>query len=446
MDIPKQMKQILVLGAGLSSPALIRYLLDQSVENNWQITVADAGIQQAEEKIKGHPQATATAFDVQNREQLLQLAAHADLVISLLPATMHILVARVCLQLNKHLITASYITAEMKSMHVQALKQGLLFLNECGLDPGIDHMSAMQMIHSIQKEGGTIDAFKSYCGGLVAPEFDTNPWHYKFTWNPRNVVLAGQGTARYLYQHHLKFIPPSRIFTQTESVQIHNGEIFEAYANRDSLEYIQPYGISSAHTVMRGTLRVPGFCSAWNALVQLGLTDDSFAIHHNNNLTWRAMVEAFTPGSSSVPVEERIADFLRINLRGDIMEKLRWLGLFEDAIIPMNEASPAAILQQRLMEKWKFHPGDLDRIVLHHELHYHIGGSPQLKRSSLVVTGEGGEYTAMAKTVGLPMGIAAKLLLTGKLKITGVQMPVMPELYVPVLRELESLGIRFVES
>jgi len=439
------MKKILVLGAGLSSSYLIKYLLDGAQANNWFLTVADANVQQAEAKIKQHPQAKAIALNAGNREELmLSIEAH-DLVISLLPPTMHIDAAKWCIALKKHLITASYVSDEMRSLHTEALQSDVLLLNECGLDPGIDHLSAMKLIHEIESEGGEITSFKSFCGGLVAPEFDDNPWNYKFTWNPRNVVLAGQATAKYLEQGELKFIPPSRIFTHLEPVSVKGYGEFESYANRDSLGYIQPYGIQKAHTVLRGTLRKKGYSDAWNCLIKLGLTDDTFTLSEANKLTWHELLSAFTPGNKNENLEQRVASFLQINVDGELMNKLKWLGIFDETPIEMEVGTPAQILQKRLQQKWKLNAGELDMIVMHHEIEYRKANQHKTIHSSLVVKGENETLTAMAKTVGLPMAICAKLILNNQIQARGVQIPISRMFYEPVLKELSEFGVEFSE-
>lgn len=440
------MKNILVIGAGLSSSYLIKYLLAQATTYNWQITVVDSNIEVAQNKVANHPNATALTLNANNNAEVAQLVSANDLIISLLPATMHIHVARVCVMLKKHLITASYVSPEMQSLHNDALNNDVLLLNECGLDPGIDHLSAMKMIDEVKAKGGSIDVFKSFCGGLVAPEFDDNPWNYKFTWNPRNVVVAGQSTAQYLEQNELKFIPPQRIFTQTEEVNIKNHGAFESYANRDSLSYIKPYGIENAHTVLRGTLRKKGYAKAWNNLVKLGLTDDSFVIHNTQNLTYRELVSAFTPGNNLAKLEERVCTFLNLTTEQDEFKKLVWLGLFENTKINLPEGSPAFILQQLLQQKWKLQKGELDMIVMYHEIEASYPNKKEKISSALVVKGENEVLTAMSKTVGLPMAIAAKHLMLGNIKLRGVVIPTMPELYNPILNELTEYGISFEEK
>ncbi len=439
------MKNILVIGAGLSSSSLIKYLLEHANTEDWMIQVGDVNQQLAESKINNHPKGNSLLLNINDGALLEATITKTDLVISLLPPNLHIHVAKLCLKHSKHFISASYVTEEMKNLHVEALKSNILLLNECGLDPGIDHMSAMKMIHKIQSDGGEIVSFKSYCGGLIAKESDNNPWHYKFTWNPRNVVLAGQNTARYLSNGELKFIPPSRIFNEIEQITIPDGEVFDCYANRDSLDYLKPYGIENAKTVMRGTMRGEGFCEAWDCLVKLGLTDDTITLPESHKITFRELTSAFTPGNKQINLEERVLDFLKIEPDDSIFLKLKWLGIFNPIPILIPGATPAMILQNLLLEKWKLFPGDIDRIIMHHAFVYKNQKLDGYNTSTLVVKGENNTLTAMAKTVGLPMGIAAKLLLQDKIKTRGVQIPTTAEFYNPILKELALYGIEFEE-
>lgn len=440
------MKKILVLGAGLSSSYLIKYLLDHTTTENWQVTVADTNLAAAQHKTNNHPHAVAIELNIiDDSVRSVSIAEH-DLVISLLPPAMHILAAKDCIKHSKHLVTASYISEEMKQLDVAAREAGILLLNECGLDPGIDHLSAVKIIHEIEERGGTVTSFKSFCGGLIAPEYDDNPWNYKFTWNPRNVVLAGQATAKYLENGMLKFIPAAHIFEQTESVSIEGYGEFESYANRDSLGYIEPYGITTAQTVLRGTLRKKGYSEAWNLLVKLGLTDDSFIIHNANTLTLREWVNAFVPGTDLTQLENRICNHLNIDTSSQSFQKLIWLGILSDEKITLAEATPAQILQTVLQHKWKLNAGELDMIVMKHQIDLKIENADLRIESELVVKGEDEVLTAMAKTVGLPLAIAAKLILQNKIQSRGVQMPILPEFYNPILAELEHYGVRFVEK
>ncbi|MFZ4796878.1 MAG: saccharopine dehydrogenase C-terminal domain-containing protein [Bacteroidia bacterium] len=442
------MKKILVIGAGLSSSYLIKYLLANAKKENWQVTVADQSIDLAKQKIGKSKQGIALAFNITNQKEREEAIKNADLVVSLLPPTLHIIAAQDCITFKKNLVTASYVTPPMQSLHNEALKAGVLFLNEIGLDPGIDHLSAMEMIHKIQKNGGEIVSFKSFCGGLVAPEFDTNPWNYKFTWNPRNVILAGQATAQYLENGLIKFIPPNRIFEQTETINITNYGLFEMYANRDSLSYIAPYGLQNASTVMRGTLRKKGFSQSWNLLVKLGLTDDSFNIQNSANLTYRDLVASFISGANNSNVEATFCAFLNIGKASKDFKRIKWLGLFTNEIIGIENATPAQILQHLLQQKWFLEKTDLDMIVMKHEIEFtkKVGSKIEKINSTLVVKGEDKTYTAMAKTVGLPMAIACKLILQNKIKAKGVQIPISPEFYEPILAELAKNGVVFLEE
>jgi saccharopine dehydrogenase-like NADP-dependent oxidoreductase len=440
------MQKILLLGAGLSSTYLIKYLLDNALINQWSVTVADANSKVAEQKTAGNSHAISAALNATDDQARSQLISEHDLVISMLPPALHILVAKDCIRHKKHLVTASYLSDEMKKLDKEAKEAGILLLNECGLDPGIDHLSAMKIIDEIKEKGGVVTSFKSFCGGLVAPEFDDNPWNYKFTWNPRNVVLAGQATAKYLENGKLKFIPASHIFEQTEDVLVKDYGHFESYANRDSLGYIEPYGITKAQTVLRGTLRKKGYSKAWNLLVKMGLTDDSFTIHDANKLTLRTFVNAFIPGTDLHQLEKRTAAYLAISETSEEFSKLKWLGLFEETPITLQEATPAKILQQVLQQKWKLKPGELDMIVMKHQIIFENRNSKFEMESDLVVKGKDEVLTAMAKTVGLPLAIATKLILNGTIKSRGVQMPLIPEFYIPILNELASFGIIFNET
>lgn len=440
------MKKILVIGAGLSSSYLIKYLLANAKKENWQVTIADQSIDLAKQKIGKSKQGIAIAFNINNQKEREEAIKNTDLVVSLLPPTLHIIAAHDCIKFKKNLVTASYVTPPMQSLNEAALKANVLFLNEIGLDPGIDHLSAMEMIHKIQKDGGNITSFKSFCGGLVAPEFDTNPWNYKFTWNPRNVILAGQATAQYLENGLIKFIPPNRIFEQTATVNIANYGVFEMYANRDSLGYIEPYDLQKATTVIRGTLRKKGFSQSWNLLVKLGLTDDSFCIHNSNVLTYRELIASFLSDTNHSNVEDVFCAFFNITKASKDFKRVKWLGLFANEIIGLKNATPAQILQHLLQQKWFLEKTDLDMIVMKHEIAFELNNKKQKINSTLVVKGEDKTYTAMAKTVGLPMAIACKLILQNKIKAKGVQIPITAEFYKPILAELAKNGIEFIEE
>jgi len=439
------MHKILVIGAGRSASTLIDYLLSHANELNWLVTIADMDIELAKAKANAHPKSRCIAFNVTNAQQREQEIAAADIVVSMLPAFMHADVARDCVRLSKHLATASYVSEDMRALDAEAKKKGITLLNEIGLDPGVDHASAMKIIDEIKEQKGQIISFKSYCGGLVAPESNDNPWGYKFSWNPRNVILAGQGTAMYLENGTKKFIPYNRVFCQTEKIAIENLGSFDGYANRDSLSYIQPYGIEGVQTILRGTLRAPGYCMAWHFLAKLGLTDDTYKIHNADLLTFEELVSSFLPkGSGSV--EERFKSFYGNELDAASFALLQWLEIFTKRKIKIKDGSPAQILQELLEEKWKLKEKDLDMIVMQHQFEYKKEGKMHNIVSSLVVKGDDQVHTAMSKTVGLPLAIGVKFILDGTIKSRGVVIPVSKEIYIPLLKELELLGVTFSEK
>lgn len=439
------MKKVLILGAGRSASSLIQYLLKISVEYNYEITVADASLELAKQKTKEHPRARAIALDIADAALTKAEIGRADLVISMLPAFLHPNVAVECISQKKNMVTASYVSSEMKIMDDAARKAGIILMNECGLDPGIDHASAMKAIHHIQDNGGTLTSFKSYTGGLIAPESNDNPWGYKFTWNPRNVVLAGQGTACYIENGKYVYIPYHKLFNRTENIHVEGHGDFVGYANRDSISYRPIYGIEDIPTIVRGTLRMPYYCEAWNVFVQLGLTDDSYHITASDTMTFREFIESYVPAGKE-DLKVRLANYTGIPENGKIMGMLEWLGIFETSPIKLKNATPAQILQDLLEEKWKLKEGDIDMIVMQHQFEYTVDGKKQKLYSSLVVKGDDAIHTAMAKTVGLPLGIVTKHILNGDIKLSGVCIPTIKEIYEPLLKELEVQGISFQEK
>jgi len=440
------MSKILIIGAGRSSSSLINYFLSNAKTYSWHITIADANKAAVESKLSNYKDiATAVEFDVHNVTLREELIKQADFVISMLPAFMHGDVARDCVKFSKHLATASYVSQDMKDLDAEAKQKNLLLLNECGLDPGIDHASAMKVIHEIKEKGGKITSFKSFCGGLVAPESNDNPWGYKFSWNPRNVILAGQGTAQFIENGKLKFIPYNRIYTQIETIEVEGYGKFDAYANRDSIGYKEPYGLQDASTMLRGTLRMPGYCKAWNVFVKLGLTDDTYKIKNANTLTYTDLLESFLP-KGTASIKDKLIAFMGTDIDAEVINKLEYLELFSNRPIKLIEGSPAELLQNLLEEKWLLKAGDKDMIVMQHQFEYELNGAHKKLSSSLVVIGDDEVHTAMAKTVGLPLAISIKNFLTGKFKLYGVQIPTVKEIYEPMLSELESLNIIFTEK
>lgn len=441
------MSTILVLGAGLSSSSLIRYLLDNSNEYNWKIHVVDQDLDFVKSKLNGHPNGIPMAFNALDRNERKPEIEKADLVISMLPARFHVEVAEDCIELKKNLITPSYISPEMEALSDQAKEAGIMIMNEIGVDPGIDHMSAMKIIDEIKDRGGKLTSFKSYTGGLIAPESDNNPWNYKFTWNPRNVVLAGQGgAASFIRNGKHKYIPYNRLFGRLDYMSVEGFGDFVGYANRDSLSYRKTYNIEDIPTIFRGTLRRPGYCEAWNIFIELGMTDDSYQMVNTENLTPRQFLNSFLPYKSSKSVEDKFKEFIRED-RMHLYDKFEWLGLFKDEpIVGIKDASPAQVLQKILVDHLSLSEGDKDMLVMIHEFEYNLGDEQHKIVSHMVNIGEDQVYTSMSNTVGLPVAICAKMILTGEIDDKGVTLPVYKHLYNPILKELETFNIRFVEK
>ena len=440
------MKTVLILGAGLSSNTLINYFTDHAEEMNLHVRVGDISLKTARSKTMGARNSSAFEFDVYNDNQRTEEIKGANIVISMLPASMHPMVARSCVDLKRNMVTASYISEEVKALNEEARANGIVIMNECGVDPGIDHMSAMQMIHKIQARGLKLLAFESSTGGLVAPGYENNPWKYKFTWNPRNVVLAGKDGARFLHNGKFKYIPYQKLFQRIETINVPELGEFEVYGNRDSLMYRETYGLHYLETMFRGTIRRPGFCEAWNTFVQLGATDDSYIMENTDEMTHREFINSFMAYRVDIPVEEKLALYLNIDRNSKMMERLRWLGIFEDKKIGIAGLSPAKILQQILEEKWGLDSEDKDMILMQHQFDYQENGSRKKIYSTMTYIGKDRQNTAMAATVGLPVAITARLILEEKIKLTGVHLPIIKEVYDPVLKELENYGVKFIEE
>jgi len=442
------MRNVLIIGAGRSASSLIRYLLSKSNEEKLHLTVADLSLNLAKAKTQNHPNATPLALDIFNAEERKKAIANASIVISMLPAHLHIEIAKDCLEFKKHLVTASYISDAMQALNEEAQKNNLIFMNEIGLDPGIDHMSAMKVIDEIRSKGGKMLLFESFCGGLVAPESDNNLWNYKFTWAPRNVVLAGQGgAAKFIQEGTYKYIPYSALFRRTEFLEVEGYGKFEAYSNRDSLKYRSIYGLDDILTLYRGTIRRVGYSRAWNMFVQLGMTDDSYIIEDSENMSYRQFVNSFLPYHPTDSVEIKTRLILKIDQDDIMWDKLLELDLFNPhKKVNLPNATPAQILEKILTDSWALEPDDKDMIVMYHKFGYELNGEKKQIDSKMVCTGEDQTYTAMAKTVGLPVAIATLLILNGKITTPGVQLPIKKEVYEPILNELEEYGVIFNEQ
>ncbi len=440
------MKHILVIGAGRSSSSLLKVLLEKGKEENWHIMVADTDIKLATSKSAGFEHASSHELDILNETERDGLIAKADLVISMVPAMFHIHIAKACIKLKKNMISASYVSEEIAALDDAAKAAGIIILKECGLDPGIDHMSAMQAIDDIRENGGQLTAFKSFTGGLVSPESDNNPWHYKFTWNPRNVVLAGQSTARFIRNGRYKYIPYHKLFSRRERISIDGHGEFEGYPNRDSLSYRKKYAIENIPTLLRGTLRRPGYCEAWDLLVQLGMTDDSYQMEGLEDMTLRDFTNAFLFYDESAPVEEKFCTYVKIHQNAEAFKKIAWLGLFDKKPLPLSKGSPAQILEKILEAKWSLESDDKDMIVMQHQFDYTLNDEAYRRTSSLVVKGDDQVQTAMSKTVGYPLAIAAALIIQGQIDLKGVHIPTDKRLYRPLLKGLQALDIIFEEN
>ncbi|HVS97050.1 MAG TPA: saccharopine dehydrogenase C-terminal domain-containing protein [Puia sp.] len=419
------MKKILLFGAGKSATSLIHYLIYICVARDWRLTVAETNLELALSKIGHAPQASAVLLNADDDNARDVLVATSDIVISLLPPSLHCRVALSCLKHNKHLLTASYLDSDIRALEADIRQKGLLFLGEMGLDPGIDHMSALQLIRQIKSHSGVIRAFHSHTGGLVAPESDDNPWHYKISWNPRNVVLAGAAGATYRQDNKVVTRSYADLFERTGTVTLEDIGTLAWYPNRDSLSYIPLYDLEEASTFIRTTLRYPAYCRAWSAIVRAGLTDDKTPLNPSglDLAGWAA------PLRPLVDTENR--------------EQLEFLGLFDRTPVPLTARTSADILQHVLETRLAMQPADRDMIVMIHEIAFEREGRNYQARSTLVVKGEDSLHTAMARTVGLPLGIAAVLVLDGRIPLTGLHIPILPEIYEPVLEALSRQDIRF---
>ncbi|WP_423820018.1 saccharopine dehydrogenase C-terminal domain-containing protein [Salinimicrobium sp. TIG7-5_MAKvit] len=442
------MRKILIIGAGKSTSVLIEYLLKKSEPEDLQIIIGDLEVENAQKLAGDHPRAKATQLDIFKREEREKAVQNADIVISMLPARFHIEVAKDCLVYGKNMVTASYISEEMQQLDDAVKDKGLVFMNEIGVDPGIDHMSAMQVIDRIREQGGKMLLFESFTGGLVAPESDTNLWNYKFTWNPRNVVVAGQGgVAKFLQEGKFKYIPYNRLFRRTEFLEVKDYGKFEVYANRNSLKYKSIYGLDDILTLYRGTIRRVGFSRAWNMFVQLGMTDDSYTMENSEAMSYRDFVNSFLPYSPTDSVELKFRHNLKIDQDDIMWDKLLELDIFNpDKKVGLKNATPAEILQKILTEKWSLSPEDKDMIVMYHKFGYEINGEQRQIDATMVNIGQDQTRTAMARTVGLPVAIAALKILNGTISTPGVQLPITKEVYDPILKELAENGITFREE
>lgn len=436
------MKKVLILGAGLVAKPLVRYLLDQP---DFEVEVASRTVSKAIKLIDNHPQGTARELNLKNEEGLKEKVSKSDLVISMVPYSFHTKVAQYCIEFKKNMVTTSYVSEVMKNLDAEAKKAGILILNEVGLDPGIDHMEAMRIIHEIEGKGGEILSFISFCGGLPSPEANTNPFGYKFSWSPIGVLLAGKNSARYLKDGNEIFISPEDLFDNYSIINIEELGDFEAYPNRNSLPYIELYGIDSTKTMLRGTLRNIGWCSTIKKIVELGLLDEEEKDW--SGMTYRDFLRKLINEPVEKDLKKALSERLNIEENSDIIMRLEWLGLLSETALPLEHGSALDILGAKMLEKLQYEEGERDMIILQHEFIASYPGDKKEKiTSTLIDFGIPHGDTSMARTVGLPAAISTKLILEEKITLTGVNIPVIPEIYRPILQELKELGISFKEQ
>lgn len=443
------MRNILVIGAGRSSVALIHYLLENAAENQWFITVADVDPEQAMARVNGHPNGRGTWLDVLKPNDRKDIMMRADIVVSLLPPQLHYRVARDCIQYNKTLVTNAYVNRDLYRLNPEVINAPLFFMGNMGLDPGLTHLSAQALIDRIKAQGAKITSFRTYTGGLMTPEsLKGNPWKYKFTWNPRNTILAGQGISQYQIRGKYKYMSYERLFKNPVMVEVPGIGQLESFANRDSLLFRDEYGMKDFATLKRSSLRFPGFCAAWDALIRLGLTDDTYPILESEDMTYRELLEAYLVGvqHGNTSLKDRIAQALDEDIDSEVMAKLDWLGLFERKKIGIPRATPAQILEHLLHKKWSMKPNDRDMVVMMHVVKYRLKGKNFKHTSYMILKGDNAKETAMSKVVGLPVGICVRLLSQGLIPSKGITTTVQPEFYQPALEELKAYGIAFQDE
>lgn len=436
------MKKVLVLGAGLVARPLVNYLLDLP---DFLVTVADVEAGRAARLVAGRPRGAAEVLDIADRAALAAAVGRADLVVSMVPYTFHPVVAELAIEQGRPVVTASYIGPAMRALDARAKERGVILLNELGLDPGIDHMEAMRVIHGVHDAGGQVLGFTSWCGGLPAPEANTNPFGYKFSWSPRGVLLASKNSAKFLRDGRIVTVPAAELFARPETIAVPGIGVFEGYPNRDSVSYRDAYGIPEAQTVFRGTLRFPGWCETLKAMVELGLLDDT--ARDRSGRTWHGLMRELAGAGPGADARAAVAAKLGLPPGSAILSRLDWLGLFAESPLPAAAGSALDNLTALMIDKLRYEDRERDMIVLQHEfLVRTASGRTDRIVSTLVDYGVPGGDSSMSRTVGLPAAIGARLVLEGRIGLKGVQAPFEPEIYGPILEELEKLGVRFEEK
>lgn len=436
------MRTILVLGAGLIARPLLRFLLTRY---EYRVIVATIDVPRAQALMGDHPRGEVVKLDARDSTAAAALIGQADLVVSLLPAEFNPAVARLCVAHRRHFVSTSYVAPEMAALDDDARRAGVLLLNEMGLDPGIDHMSAAAIVRRLSGFGGRVIAFQSCCGGFPAFDANTNPWGYKFSWSPQAVMQAGRQPARYLRSGEVVEVRGGELFATCWPYELEGLGVFEVYPNRDALKYISPYRLDGVESMFRGTIRYPGWCATMRAAAQLGLFDVERRDWPAGTTYAEFIVRLVPTGRSSAP--ERVAEFVGVSVDSEVIARLEWAGLFSDRPIPLGHASPLEIFGNRLMKLMMYQPGERDQVVLKHLFTVaYPDGSKEEIRAMLVQTGESWGDSAMARTVSLPAAVAADLVLSNGVGARGVQIPVLREIYEPVLEVLEYRGIVLRET
>ncbi len=437
------MRKVLVCGAGLVAGPLVKYLLDRP---DYEVTVADVEVDRARKLVAGHPRGEARALSVEDRAALAAEVGRADIVVSMVPYTFHPVIAAAAIEAGRSVVTASYVSPAMRELDGKARERGVVILNELGLDPGIDHMEAMRVIREVHAEGGRVVGFTSYCGGLPAPEANTNPFGYKFSWSPKGVLLASKNQAKFLRHGEVVVIPAARLFAAPDTISIPGLGSFEGYPNRDSVSYRDIYGIPEAVDVLRGTLRYAGWCRTLMRMGELGLLEDAPQREWKGQI-YRGLLAELAQAPAGGDVKAAVARRLGLEPASDVMTSLDWLGLFADEPIPLARGSVLDVLAARMVERLAYAPGERDMVILQHEFAVEgRDGRREKITSSLIDFGIPHGDSSMSRTVGLPAAIGARMILEGRIRETGVIVPVTPDIYNPILDELAGAGIRFREE
>jgi saccharopine dehydrogenase-like NADP-dependent oxidoreductase len=435
-------KKVLVLGAGLVSKPLVRYLFDKT---DYLVVMASRTVSKVEKIIDNHPSGIAVELDVSDDAQLEKLVSESDLTVSLLPYTYHVKIAKQCIKHKKHLVTTSYVSDKMRALDNEAKKTGILLLNECGLDPGIDHMSAMRVIHEVEEKGGKVTSFKSSTGALPSHEANNNPFGYKFSWAPRGVLLASKNPSKWLENGKIKEYPGEQLFENYYIQDISSIGSFENYPNRNSVPYKDIYGLKDAHTVYRGTLRMTGWCETMRKIVALGWLSEE-PLNKFKGETYADVTRNLVDAKPKADLIKATAKFLELNTYSTVIKRLEWLGIFSNEKLPSDKDNPLDYLNVLTLKKMSLGENERDMTVMHHEFIAEYPSKKEYITSTLLDYGIIGEDSSVARTVSIPAAIAVKMILESKIKLTGVHIPVLPEIYNPILDELEGISIKFKEK